>query len=512
MVDRANGGLLLEVTLAGVSRGRQASSLIGQLRAAVRSGSLRAGTRLPASRTLALDLGVSRGVVIRAYEQLTAEGYLRARQGRGTEVAAVPGPTTPGPRPPARPVSNPGLPAGALFPRAAWMRSATRALAELPDADLGYGDPAGHPRLRHELSSYLGRVRALIAPPERIVVVNGFAQASRLVADVLTARGIRQLGVEDPGSAGLRDQLSQAGMTCLPVPIDGDGIRVDALARSGVQAVVVTPAHQFPTGVVLSPDRRHALLRWARDTGGLVIEDDYDAEFRYDRTPVGALQGLGPDVVAYGGSVSKTLAPALRIGWLVLPERLVPAVTDAKYATDLATGILEQATLADFLARGEMDHHIRRMAMRYRTRRDRLVAGIATHLPDWTVTGASAGLHLVVRPPPGFNEVALAALAQRCGLDARPLSHYAVCELNWTGLVIGYGHRRPDALTNAVTELARQHARGQTDEAADWPPHGESGAILDPVQSRAAAGARSVDRGSPVPRRRRTASPSRRRT
>ncbi|MBA3622165.1 MAG: PLP-dependent aminotransferase family protein, partial [Euzebyales bacterium] len=346
-----------------------------------------------------------------------------------------------------------------LFPRAAWMRSATRALAELPDADLGYGDPAGHPRLRDELSAYLGRVRALIAPPERIVVVNGFAQASRLVADVLTARGIRRLGVEDPGSAGLRDQLTQAGMTCLPVPVDGDGVRIDALARSGVQAVVVTPAHQFPTGVVLSPDRRHALLRWARDTGGLVLEDDYDAEFRYDRTPVGALQGLGPDAVAYGGSVSKTLAPALRIGWLVLPERLVPAVTDAKYATDLATGILEQATLADFLACGEMDHHIRRMATRYRTRRDSLVTAIATHLPDWTVTGTSAGLHLVARPPPGFDEVALAALAQRCGLDARPLSQYAIFELDRTGLVIGYGHRRPDALTNAVTELARHALR-----------------------------------------------------
>lgn len=455
LFDDTNRGLRLEVTLAGVGRGHQASALIAQLRSAVRSGSLRAGTRLPASRSLASDLGVSRGTVVRAYDQLTAEGYLHARQGRGTEVAVVPQPTVSEPRPPARPVSNPGLPAGASFPRAAWTRSATRALTELPDADLGYGDPAGHPRLRHELSAYLGRVRGLIAPPERIVIVNGFAQASRLLADVLTDRGTDRIGLEDPGSVGLREQLNRAGLTCEAVPVDGNGIRVADLVRSTLSAVVVTPAHQFPTGVVLSPDRRHALLAWARAIGGLVIEDDYDAEFRYDRTPVGALQGLGPDVVVHGGSVSKTLAPALRIGWLVLPEHLVTPLTEAKYATDLATGILEQATLADFLASGEMDRHIRRMATRYRQRRDRLVTAIATHLPDWAVTGTSAGLHLVVRPQPESDEVGLAALAQRCGLDARPLRHYGMTELDRAGLVIGYGHRQPEGLTNGVAKLAR---------------------------------------------------------
>ncbi|MGH9229933.1 MAG: PLP-dependent aminotransferase family protein [Acidimicrobiales bacterium] len=445
---------MLEVTLAGATRGHRASSLITQLRDAIRAGSLRAGTRLPASRTLATDLGVSRGVVVRAYEQLTAEGYLHAQQGRGTEVAAAPPPIEPGPRPPARPASNPGLPAGSLFPRAAWLRSVTRALAQLPDADLSYGDPAGHPRLRNELSAYLGRVRALIAPPEHIVVVNGFAQASRLLADVLVGRGTSHIGVEDPGSVGLRDQLTQAGATCVPVPVDGDGIRVDHLARTGLRSVVVTPAHQFPTGVVLSPERRHALLRWAHDTGGLVIEDDYDAELRYDRAPVGALQGLGPDVVIHGGSVSKTLAPALRLGWLVLPERLVGAVTAAKYATDLATSTLDQSILADFLASGEMDRHVRRTATRCRTCRDALVTAIATHLPEWTVTGTAAGLHLVVHPRPDRSETALATLAQRCGLDARPLSGYAIRDLDRAGLVIGYGHQRPDELTRNVVELA----------------------------------------------------------
>lgn len=422
---------------------------------------MRAGTRLPASRALAADLGVSRGVVVRAYEQLTAEGYLRARRGRGTEVAPVRNPTGSGPLPSARPASNPGLPAGALFPRAAWLRSATRALADLPDADLGYGDPAGHPRLRHELSAYLGRVRALIAPAERIVIVNGFGQAGRLVAEVLMSRGVREIGVEDPGSVGLREQLTRTGIACRPVPVDSDGIRVDLLAGSGLRAVIVTPAHQFPTGVVMSPDRRHALLRWAHDTGGLVIEDDYDAEYRYDRTPVGAIQGLGPDAVIYGGSASKTLAPGLRLGWLVLPADLVSPVTEAKYAADLGSGIWEQITLADFLASGEMDRHIRRTATRYRVRRDRLVTELATRLADWTVTGTAAGLHVVVHPPAGSDESALAALATRCGLDARPLSRYAVGGLDRPGLVIGYGHQRPDAIAEGVAALAWEYHRAQ---------------------------------------------------
>jgi GntR family transcriptional regulator/MocR family aminotransferase len=455
-IHESNMGLMLEATLAGVPRGRQAAALIAHLRTAMRSGSLPAGTRLPASRTLAIDLRVSRGVVVRAYEQLVAEGYLHARQGSGTEVAAVARGSEPGPPPPVRPASNPGLPSGAMFPRAAWLRSAARALEQLPDADLSYGDPAGHTPLRHELSAYLGRVRALIAPSARIVIVNGFAQASRLVAEVLEQRGIRQIGVEDPGSVGLREQLTGAGMACVPIAVDGEGIRVDLLARSPLRAVVVTPAHQFPTGVVMSPDRRHALLRWARDSGGLVIEDDYDAEYRYDRTPVGALQGLGPDAVIYGGSVSKTLAPALRLGWLVVPGHLVAAVTAAKYAADLASGVWQQATLADFLACGEMDRHIRRTAARYRAARDRLVGEITARLPGWTVTGTAAGLHLVVHPPAGSDEGALAALAQRCGLDARPLRGYASGAFDGTGLVIGYGHQRPDALGNGVIELARR--------------------------------------------------------
>jgi GntR family transcriptional regulator / MocR family aminotransferase len=247
-------------------------------------------------------------------------------------------------------------------------------------------------------------------------------------------------------------------MECWPVPVDRGGICVDVLARSRLRAVLVTPAHQFPTGVVMGPDRRHALLQWARAAGGLIVEDDYDAEYRYGQMPVGALQGLGPDVVVHGASVSKTLAPALRIGWLVVPEPLVAPVVEAKYAADLGTGIWEQVTLADFLACGEMDRHIRQTTKRYRAQRDRLVAELAAHLPDWTVTGTAAGLHLVVHPPSGRDEAELASVARRGGLDARPLGFYAMSQLDRRGLVIGYGRQRPDALARGVIELAR-HVR-----------------------------------------------------
>jgi GntR family transcriptional regulator / MocR family aminotransferase len=454
IVDGTTSGLLLEVDLTGAARGRQAEALADQLRRAVRTGTLPIGTRLPASRSLAADLGVSRGVVVRAYDQLVAEGYLAGRRGSGTIVA---GGTDPGPPAPLRPVtrsSNPGLPSGGTFPRVEWARCAARALATLTDAELGYGDPAGLPHLREELARYLGRVRAVLAPPERVVVVNGFAQASRLVAEVLRGGGTTRIAVEDPGSIGLRDQFTASGLTCVAVPVDGEGMQVDALAASGVRAVVVTPAHQFPTGAVTSPPRRHALLEWARSCGGLVVEDDYDAEFRYDRSTIGALQGLGPDVVLYGGSVSKTLAPGVRLGWLVVPEHLVATYRDAKYTADLARGVLDQATFAELLASGEMDRHIRRMAVEYRRRRDHLVAAVTASLPGWEVTGAAAGLHLVLHPPGGDDE-ALARQAQACGLDARALSRYSLGSPRWPGLVVGYGHQPPARLTAAIEALAR---------------------------------------------------------
>jgi len=445
----------LEPDLTGIGRGGQSAALIDHLRAAIRERSLPAGTSLPATRTLAADLGVSRGVVVRAYEQLAAEGYVESRHGSGTVVVPVPELVVAPPRPRARRPSNPGLPSGASFPRAAWSRAAQRGLAQLTDAELGYGDPAGLARLREELAAQLGRIRAVLAPPERIVVTNGFAQASRLIGEVLLARGQQRVGIEDPGSPGLREQLELAGVRCVPVPVDDEGLDTDALRATDLRTVIVTPAHQFPTGVVMSAARRHALLGWAREVGGLVVEDDYDAELRYDRAPVGSLQGLGPDVVLYGGSVSKTLAPGVRLGWLVAPEDLIDELVEAKYAADLSRGVMDQATLAELLATGELDRHRRRSITGYRQRRDRFVVALGAAFPHWEVSGAAAGLHLVVELHDGRDETEVAAAAQAVGLDARPLAGYCVAAVLPPAVVVGYGHQRADELERAVAELRR---------------------------------------------------------
>jgi GntR family transcriptional regulator / MocR family aminotransferase len=396
-------------------------------------------------------------VVVRAYERLVDEGYLVAVQGRGTEVAAL-GRAAAGQRTRTHPgpVTNPGLPSGALFPRRAWVQAVEAALDSMTDAEFGYGGPEGHPRLRAALSGYLGRVRGLLAPADRLVVVNGFAQTSRLVADVLVARGRHRIGVEDPGSAGLRDQVERAGLRCVGIPVDADGIDVEALARSGVRAVVVTPAHQFPTGAVLGAQRRHALIAWARRTGSLIVEDDYDAEFRYDRAPVGALQGLAPDVVLYGGSVSKTLAPGLRLGWIVAPERWVGPFVDAKYDADLATSVVDQLALAELITSGAFERHLRRAAAAYRDRRDRLVAAVGSELPGWQVRGATAGLHVVLHPPPGsaHDEPAMVGAGTAAGLDVRALQGFALDSRPPDGLVLGYGTKAAAGLERAVARLA----------------------------------------------------------
>lgn len=459
----ARSAALLALSLDGVPRSERSEELARRLRGAVRGGSLPPGTGLPPTRSLASDLGVSRGVVVRAYDRLVAEGYLVAVQGRGTAVAELGsghiGERTP-PRP--EPVTNPGLPSGALFPRKAWVRAVEVALTSMTDAEFGYGGPAGHPRLRAALSGYLGRVRGLVAPVDRMVIVNGFAQTSRLVADVLVARGQRPLGVEDPGSAGLRAQVERAGLRCVGVPVDREGIDVEALRRTGVRAVVVTPAHQFPTGAVLSAQRRHELIAWARETGGLIIEDDYDAELRYGRAPVGALQGLAPDVVLYGGSVSKTLAPGLRLGWIVAPETWVGAFVDAKYDADLATGVIDQLALAELFTSGDFERHLRRVAAVYRERRDRLVASVESWLPDWQVRGGAAGLHVVLHPPTGCDlaEATMVAAGTAAGLDARGLGRFALDSCPPAGLVLGYGARTAAGLEQAVERLARSLETG----------------------------------------------------
>jgi GntR family transcriptional regulator/MocR family aminotransferase len=367
-----------------------------QLRAAIRDGRLAAGERLPSSRVLAADLEVSRGVVSDAYGQLAAEGWLVVAPRSGPRVAAVPRATPVAPEAvaPAAAVRydlRPGRPDFASFPRVDWLRSLSAAVRGSDDADLDYPPVAGAPRLREALAAYRGRVRGTLATAADVIMCAGAAQAFITVADAL---GGGRVAVEAPGPAEIRELLARRGLEPVPVPVDDEGIVVDALPDDA-RAVLVTPAHQFPTGVVLSPARRAALLRWGEDRGAIVVEDDYDAEYRYDRAPVGALQGLRPDLVVHVGSVSKTLAPALRLGWLIAPEAWRERLLESRALLDHGLPALEQIALADFIARGAYDRHLRRTARVYRRRRDALIAALG----DATVTGASAGLHVAVHIP-----------------------------------------------------------------------------------------------------------------
>lgn len=452
-----NGGLRLALgDIRGQGPRSLAENLAASLRQSIRDGHLPARAPLPASRTVAADLGVSRGVVVRAYEQLVAEGYLHAHTGRGTVVAALH--AAGGQAPPSmdRVVpATPGLPALGLFPRREWLRAMATAMADLPDGDLGYGDPRGHPRLRQALAAYLGRTRSVVAPVDQIVVTGGYAQGIRLVAEALARGGVDAIGVEDPGSVGVTASLHAGGLGTHPIPVDEHGIDTATLDACDLVAVAVTPAHQFPTGAVLSPERRSALLEWASRRSAVVVEDDYDAEYRYDRAPVGALQGLAPDRVVYGGSVSKALAPGLRLGWIVAPARLAGTLADAKHWADIAAPVLDQVTLAVFIETGGLDRHIRRTATRYARNREHLLTAAARHLPDWEVTGVAAGLHAVLIPPPTAPDAALARAARSArDLSVVPLSAYAQGGPARRGLVVGYGAASPDQIEHSLSAMA----------------------------------------------------------
>lgn len=456
-----SGSDFLQLDPAAAPRGGLASWLTDQLRSAIAAGTLGLGTALPSTRTLARDLGVSRGVVVAAYERLVDEGLLLSDGARGTTVAAVPRPAPADVGEAVRPAAldlSPGLPDLSAFPRAAWLRAERDVLDTVPAADLGYGDPRGHPVARRELAGWLRRTRGVRADADDVIVVAGVAQAFAVLARVLTRAGIDAVAVEDPGSRGAREQVRYWGFAPVPVPVDDDGVDVEALGRTGVRAALVTPAHQFPTGVVLAPHRRRAILDWAAE-GRLVIEDDYDAEFRYDRPPVPALQGLAPDRVAYTGSVSKTLAPGLRLGWLVVPREwqgspdLRHAVVEAKYQTDLAVPVLPQLTLARMLATGALERHLRRVRIRQRARRDAMLAALAEHLPRARVHGIAAGLHLLVTFPDDVDDGELAARARAAGVLVQPLSGHRVAT-GAPGLVLGYAAQPPDRLRAAVAGLA----------------------------------------------------------
>ncbi|MEZ0094939.1 PLP-dependent aminotransferase family protein [Streptacidiphilus sp. EB129] len=514
--------LYLDLDLSGPEGIR--SSLIRALRDAVRSGRLAPGTRLPPSRTLAVDLGVARNTVADAYGELVAEGWLTARQGSGTRVAPRTAPATTRSTPPrggsargtapraaqagtatsrsaqadtaqartaqARAGTVPGGSADArggaptggwgrspfaagdgithslyagspdvsAFPRSAWIAATRRALTRAPSEAFGYGDPRGRVELRHALADYLARARGVRTDPDRIVVCAGFVQGLSLLSRVLRADGARRLAVEGYGLAHHRNLITAAGLHTDPLTVDRHGARVDDLAQlPRCRAVLLTPAHQFPTGVPLHPDRRAAVVDWARATGGLVLEDDYDGEFRYDRQPVGALQGLDPERVVYLGTASKSLAPGLRLGWMALPERLVDRVVAAKNADERHPAVVDQLTLAEFIGSGGYDRHLRAMRLRYRRRRDRLVAELADRAPSVQVSGIAAGLHAVLRLPPGTEREAVNG-AGWMGLAVQGLDdfRYPGSPAAYPdGLVVGYGTPPDHAFSGALDSLCQ---------------------------------------------------------
>jgi GntR family transcriptional regulator/MocR family aminotransferase len=430
-----------------------------QLRQAIRDGRLAAVTKVPSSRELARDLGVSRRLVVEAYAQLGAEGYLSARQGAPTRVAGG-GPDGAGAldsaplRNPAPYEFHPGQPDVAAFPRPAWLRSVRAAMRDASHADLGYGDARGAPALRTALAGYLGRSRGAVADPERLLVCSGAGQGLALICRALRRRGARRLAVEDPGFFIHRWVAEHAGLRCVPVPVDEDGIDVEALAETEADAVLLTPAHQAPTGAVLAPARRAEIVRWCEEGGRVAIEDDYDAEYRYDRPPVGTLQGLAPERVAYLGSASKVLAPGLRLGWIVLPGDLTDAVAAEKGLDDHGSEVLGQLALADFLERGELDRHLRRMRPRYRERREAVAAALAEHLPAVRLAGPPAGLHVLALLPREVDEDALVAAARRRGVAVYGLGGYRVAATGDPGLVLGYAGLAPPAIAAGVGRLA----------------------------------------------------------
>jgi GntR family transcriptional regulator/MocR family aminotransferase len=431
------------------------------VRRAIRDGALQPGSRVPSTRDLARQLGVSRRVAVDAYAQLAAEGWLELRQGARPRVAdavAAPEVTDPAPAgaaPRARYDFRPAAPDVSTFPRAAWLRAVRDALGAMTDADLDYGDPRGVETLRAGLAGYLGRVRGVVAHPDRILVTCGYSQGLGLVCRALAERGARRIALEDPSNPDQGEIARRAGLEAIGIGVDDEGLDVAALAASGAHAVVLTPAHQDPTGVVLSGARRTALIAWLRARDAVAIEDDYDAEYRYDRAAVGALQGLEPDRVVYLGSVSKTLAPALRLGWMVLPATLVAAVSAEKVLADRGTNRIDQHAFAGFLERGELDRHLRRMRLQYRARRDALVAALAETLPEATVQGVAAGLHVTVRLPDGIDEAAAVAEAarRRIALSALSANRVGDAPLPPT-LLLGYARLPEASIRPGVRELA----------------------------------------------------------
>jgi len=431
-----------------------------ELRSAIRNGQLAPGQQLPSSRLLAGDLGVSRGLVTEAYAQLQAEGFLMTRAGSATRVAQAPQQPL-APRLSATQAARPaidfatGVPDLNSFPRGDWTWALRESCRRASVAELGYGDPRGTTELREVLTAYLRRVRAAAVDAEQVLVCAGFAQGINLALQTLSRHGVRRLAIEDPGDDDYIAIAARNGIEAVSVPVDEQGVDVEALAASGARALVITPTHQFPTGVALAPERRRALVRWAIEQDAMVIEDDYDAEFRYDREPVGALQGLAPNRVMLLGTVSKSLAPALRIGWVVCPPALLTVMTEEKALMDRGSPTLEQLALAALIESGRYDRHLRRMRAIYARKRDALITTLAARCPEVTLHGLAAGFHCVAHLPDSSDEASVISAARERSVGLQGMSRYRSSGATQpTELVLGFGDLSEEAIVRGITLIS----------------------------------------------------------
>lgn len=427
------------------------------MRGAIRSGALGADEQLPSTRVLAEDLGVSRGVILRVYSQLAAEGYISLRQGAAPTVRAggLDSKTLPPPNGSAGVVYDlrPHLPDVATFPRQPWLRAVRESLAQARIADLGYSDSAGLWDLRVAVANYLSRARGVTTHPAQTLITAGSTHSLSLLSRVLARSGKTRMAFENPSHRLLRAVAAMGDQTVVPAAIDELGIRPDTIDCT--DSIVVSPAHQFPTGVVLAPKRRKALVHWAQQTGVLILEDDYSAEFRYDGAPTAALQSLAPDDVVYLGSTGKTFAPALRLGWMVVPEALVDDLSRELACNMLHVSGLDQLAFARFLQCGDFERHLRRMRQVYGARRNFITELLADVLPGHEVRGIAGGLHVVLGMPSHFGAASVRLEAKALGIGVDSIDQHTFADFEGpAGLVIGYGALPEPTLERALQRLA----------------------------------------------------------
>jgi GntR family transcriptional regulator / MocR family aminotransferase len=497
MSTRAGAGPLLTLPLdarASVPLFRQ---LYDGVRRGILDGTLAPGLRLPATRQLASELGVSRNTVLNAYEQLLAEGYLQGRTGSGTyvpptlpeellQVRTAPNTTRSKPinrralsrrgellahtsmtshRPSweARPF-RPGIPALDAFPFETWTRLVTRHHRRPPCDLLSYDDPAGYAPLRKAIADYLGPARAVHCDPEQVLIVTGSQLGLDLIARLLLDSGDKAW-MEDPGYPSARAVLQGAGVLLHPVPVDNDGLDVAAGCEACPDArlAYVTPSHQYPLGVTLSLARRLALLDWAQRAGAWIVEDDYDSEFRYAGRPLAALQGLDRDGrVIYLGTFSKVLFPSLRLGYLVAPPDLVDSFIAARAVTDRQSPTLMQAVVADFINEGHFVRHIRRMRTLYQDRQETLLRAAHREFGSLMETGpCETGLHLIGWLAEGHNDRVASRSAAQAGIEVPPLSNYRLERRDGSGLLLGYAGSDSRQIRDGIRRLAAALRRSE---------------------------------------------------